>query len=134
MVGPESLINRLKNNCIDVDGCWIWQRSLTSKGYAKVKTGSRTDNTRKTAIAHRLMYELLVGEIPANHELDHLCKQRNCINPDHLEPVLHRENVLRGNGLAGMNARKTHCKQGHEYTESNTRMYGNKRRCRACGQ
>ena len=79
------------------------------------------------------MYEHYVGKIPDNLELDHWWKNPLCCRPGHLEPVTHKENVLRGTGLAAINAVKTHCPYGHEYTEENTFfILKNKRGCKIC--
>jgi hypothetical protein len=98
-----------------------------------------------TAAAHRVAYEMLVGTIPKGLDLDHICHNgsgcgggescphRRCVNPDHLEPVTHRENMLRGETVAAMHARKTHCIHGHEFTPENTRIKRDgSRNCRAC--
>jgi hypothetical protein len=77
-----------------------------------------------------LVYELLVGPVGADLTLDHLCRNRACVNPDHLEPVTIAVNVLRGESPPARNARKTHCPQGHEYTPDNT--YYNQKGWRAC--
>lgn len=108
------------------DDCWLWTGFINSTGYAKFGTPS--------LYAHRVAYELVVGPIPAGLELDHLCRTRHCVRPSHLEPVTHRENVLRGNGLAAQQARKTHCPKGHLYNEANTRWYGNRRICKQCNR
>jgi HNH endonuclease len=97
--------------------CWLWMGGRNSKGYPYFYDGSRTRR------AHRVAYELVCGVIPAGMTLDHLCRVRHCVNPAHLEPVSDRENILRGNGWSGRNARKTHCPQGHEYTPENTRIH-----------
>lgn len=83
--------------------------------------------------AHRFSYEILVGPIPEGMELDHLCKNRRCVNPAHLEPVTHHENLIRGNGFTGINARKTHCSRGHELSQDNilNRSRGG-RECKTC--
>lgn len=80
--------------------------------------------------AHRWAYEHWVGPIPEGTELDHLCREVLCVLPTHLEPVTHRENLMRGKGFAARNARKTHCPQGHKYTDENT--YVNPRGSREC--
>ena len=77
--------------------------------------------------AHIYAYESLVGPIPAGLELDHLCRNRSCVNPFHADPVTHQINMSRG-----FWAMKTHCPQNHEYTPENTRMYQGKRICRSC--
>lgn len=110
-------------------GCWLWQGAAGPNGYGGVRVNGRQLS------AHRRSYELLVGPIPDGLELDHLCRTRTCVNPDHLEPVTHQENVLRGDAPSAHNARKTHCKKGHAFDEANTRWRtGAKagRVCRAC--
>lgn len=109
------------------DGCWEWYGTLTGDGYGKLWYEGRRRN------AHALVYELLVGPVPEGLELDHLCRNRKCVRPDHLEPVTHKENCNRGdvNQCKGI----THCKRGHEFTEENTTLnkYGG-RVCRTCGR
>lgn len=107
-------------------GCWLWTAG-TSKGYGQFLNG-----------AHRVSYEMLVGPIPEGLHIDHLCRVRACVNPDHLEPVTRKENILRGVGAPAVNARKTHCSQGHPYNDENTYAYTyangkeSRRDCRAC--
>ena len=77
-----------------MSGCWIWDSDWNSgNGYGKVK------HQGKAHMAHRLVYSFLRGEIPDDHVLDHLCRVRRCVNPDHLEPVTVRENTLRGEAI-----------------------------------
>lgn len=103
--------------------------------------GSRTPNGygqfaargRKPEPAHRMAWDLLVGEIPSGLELDHLCRVTYCVNPDHLEPVTHRENMLRSHTLIAERARQTECKYGHPFTPENTyRDPKGRRDCRTC--
>lgn len=110
------------------DGCWEWTAYRNDDGYGRFNI----DNTQR--FAHRLAYQHLVGEVPEGTELDHLCGNRGCVNPEHLEPVTHRENVLRGNAPAAQQARQTHCKRGHELDGENLYVEPNGRRrvCRTC--
>ncbi|MGI9502698.1 MAG: HNH endonuclease [Geminicoccaceae bacterium] len=85
--------------------------------------------------AHRVSYEALVSAIPEGLELDHLCRVRCCVNPIHLEPVTTRTNNLRGNGIAAMNALKTHCPRGHPYSGEHLYVCSRgHRHCRTCGR
>lgn len=112
---------------VTADGCWQWIGHVSGGGYGQVALrGVRV-------AAHRLAYELLVEQVPAGGVLDHLCRNRACINPDHLEPVAQAINVQRG--LTGWNnATKTHCPYGHEYTPENTYVSRGKRFCRECAR
>jgi hypothetical protein len=103
------------------DGCWAWTGPTDRGGYGMTTLG------KQKVMAHRVVYELLVGPIPEGLHLDHLCRRRECLNPAHLEPVTQAEN----NRRAG--AAKTHCIHGHEYTPENTyRRPRGVRECRAC--
>jgi hypothetical protein len=109
-------------------GCWVYRGALTPKGYG------RTNLRRRSIPTHRFVYSMLVGPVPDDLTIDHLCRNRACCNPAHLEPVTNRENVLRGVGPTAKNARKTHCIRGHEFTPENTYGYEGYpgRGCRIC--
>lgn len=108
------------------DNCWLWNGFVAPTGYGRVKIHYKFRH------AHRVIYELLVEEISEDLVLDHLCRNRQCVNPNHLEPVTVKENIMRGVGLASINAKKTHCKRGHAFDEGNTYTLKNKRYCRIC--
>lgn len=118
------------------DSCWKWHLKKNWSGYGRIKTDG------KNTPAHRAVYEVLVGPVPDGLQLDHLChtndkscnggincEHRLCVNPDHLEPVTAKENQSRSH-----NARKTHCKNGHEFTFENLYIHPKKgsRGCKTC--
>lgn len=111
-------------------GCWLWMRTLTGAGYGGQSLFG------KKRLAHRISYELLRGPIPAGLQIDHLCRCRSCVNPDHMETITRRENILRGMSPLAINARKTHCRHGHEFTAENTYVCDNRgslgRMCKRC--
>ncbi len=112
-------------------GCWLWT-AATSDGYGRFVV-RRSDGTRHQGLAHRIAYEALVGNVPQELQLDHLCRNRACCNPSHLEAVTCRENLLRGETLNAAMARKTHCLNGHPFSGSNLiRNILGRRVCRAC--
>lgn len=114
---------------IDPSGCLVWTASVRSGGYGQFAHGGRQVQ------AHRFAYTALVGPIPAGLVIDHLCRNRACVAPDHLEPVTNRENLLRGEGPSAVAAAKTHCLNGHLFDEANTwRDSKGKRCCRACNR
>lgn len=97
--------------------CWLWAGSKDAKGYGHIyMRGSKPPYG--PAQAHRVVYEALVGPIPEDMQLDHLCRVPACVNPEHLEPVTQKKNILRGVGVTAQNARKTHCPHGHPYSET----------------
>lgn len=109
-------------------GCWLWTGTSTRKGYGTIRIDGRA------TMAHRFSYEFHKGPIPDGLQIDHLCRVTCCVNPDHLEAVTGRENILRGNGLSAQNARKTHCIYGHALAGQNLGIghRGKKRFCRIC--
>src|SRR5690606_13550680 len=113
---------------IDPFGCWRW-RAATTEGYGRFKLNGRT------LLAHRVLYEATYGPVAGDFQLEHLCRVRRCVRPDHLEPVTQAENIRRG--MAGWRERdKTHCLAGHPFDETNTmiRFRGGRpvRECREC--
>lgn len=108
---------------VDPSGCWVWMKSLNWGGY-----GSFWLNGKRTG-AHRAAHLLFKGPIPDGHDIDHLCRNRACVNPTHLEPVTRSENLRRG-AVGGHFRDKTHCKNGHRFTPDNT--YTDPRGWRAC--
>ncbi len=105
-------------NRVDANGpCWLWLGHTNGHGYAQVKIGGRA------IYVHRHAWELLVGPIPQGMELDHLCRVRHCVNPDHLEVVTHAENMRR--------ASWTHCRRGHLFVNPIINSSG-RRMCRIC--
>jgi len=106
--------------------CWYWVSSKTINGYGQFSLNG------KTKLAHRLSYEHFKEKIPKELQINHICRTRHCVNPDHLEAITQQENI--GKGLGGINNRiKTHCPQGHEYSKENTQIRPNgKRNCRIC--
>lgn len=112
------------------DGCWKWTGAKNAYGYGLVCLRAAGKQVRLGA--HRVAWQIVRGPIPNGLTCDHLCRNRDCVNPDHLEPVTNRENVLRGIGHTAVNARKTHCVQGHELSGDNLYIHLGKRYCKKC--
>lgn len=127
---PQTLEERFWARVEKTDDCWNWTGAKNSYGYGSIRESSCSD---RRVPAHRVAYEQLVGPIPAGLTIDHLCRNRACVNPQHLEPATHRTNILRGVSFSAVNARKTECIHGHPFDKANTRVERNgKRRCRVC--
>lgn len=111
---------------VDANGCWVYP-SLNENGYGIIGEGLRGGRKVRT---HRVMFEAFRGEIPVGLVLDHLCRNRACCNPDHLDPVTPGVNVLRG----VRKTEQTTCKHGHPFTPDNTRVTARQRVCKACAK
>lgn len=116
---------------LDDNGCWVWTGCCDKNGYGKI----RGPGGKRVEYVHRAVYEDVVGPIPEGLELDHLCRNRSCINPDHLEPVTRLENMRRAGptGVSRVNADKTECIRGHPLSGANLYVTPDGRRqCRIC--
>lgn len=128
-ISDPSLEERFWSRVQIGESCWEWSGARIKGGYACIRYH------RKLLTVHRVSYELHKGPIPEGLTIDHLCRNRGCVNPDHLEAVTMKTNVKRGQGNGyQLNAAKTHCPEGHPYDEANTyRTPGNtSRHCRTC--
>lgn len=117
----------IKMHEVSSNGCWPW------KGFLDNGYGSIWINKKIKLGAHVYSYMVhKLSDVEKGYCVDHLCRNRSCVNPDHLEKVTLKENVLRGTGISAMNARKTRCKNGHEFNEENTYLYSSGRGCKEC--
>jgi hypothetical protein len=108
-------------------GCWVWSGAKNAGGYGVVLTSER-----RPALAHRMMWQEHFGPIPEGHEIHHKCENRQCVNPHHLEAVTRLEHRAKH---PSYQLAKTHCPQGHAYTDENTYRYADgRRRCRTCSR
>ncbi len=108
-----------------IDSCWNWTGKLDKDGYGRFRLPDRW------VLAHRFAYEYFKCSI-GDLVIHHLCHNKKCVNPDHLEPMTIGDNNRQADHMIGVNLRKTHCVRGHEFSKSNTRIYKNSRCCRAC--
>ena len=138
--GDERLPERFwsKVQPCPMSGCWIWTGALFNSGYAELNSERQPDGTRMPPhLGHRLSFEALVAPIGQGLQIDHLCRQRCCVNPAHLETVTPRENLRRSTAIVKFRewaAAITHCPRGHEYNERNTLLdKKGSRCCKACG-
>jgi hypothetical protein len=108
--------------------CWVWVGACSDDGYGRFMLDG------KTVLSHRFAYELVKSKIPGRLQLDHLCRNHACVNPDHLEIVTNKINILRGNSPNAINSRKTMCKRGHPFSVENTyiRPDNGQRNCLIC--
>lgn len=118
----------------DPDGCWTWRAAhFKQSGYCSFSM-KRADGKWAPTTAHRVAYQLYVGEIPEGYWVDHDCRNHGCVNPAHLEAVPPGVNTARGNAPSAVAVRLNRCGRGHEFTEGNTIWHGGRRECRTCSQ
>ena len=122
----RTIESRFWNKVEKTPSCWNWIAGLRGNGYGRFTING------ESITAHRFSYELIRGPIPIGLQLDHLCRNIRCVNPDHLEPVTCRENLLRGNTLAAIAVKKTHCPNGHELITENLIHFTKRKYGRAC--
>lgn len=108
----DDILSRIKK----VNGCWEWQGRNNGVNYGQFSEG------RKNIRAHRRSYEIFKGPIPTGLQLDHLCRNRICVNPSHLEAVTGKVNILRGTAPSAFHAKATHCPYGHPYAGDNLKL------------
>jgi len=124
---------RTKYTVDGTTGCWIWHGSRFQKTQYSLFNVKCTDGVWRPTVGHRVSYELHKGEIPIGHDIDHLCRNRQCVNPQHLEAVTRQLNFLRGAHETAILVSMNRCPKGHEFTEENTITRPNgKRECRTC--
>lgn len=110
--------------------CWEWTGACSERGYGLVTSFLRSGLGK--FYAHRVAYTILIGEPDSTHHLDHLCRNPKCVNPDHIQAVPPKVNILRGVGIGKRNSLRTHCAQGHELTPDNLTGDKSRRRCKIC--
>jgi hypothetical protein len=123
-MSKNTTTERLWQKVQKTDSCWLWTGAINNSGYGLFWYN------KKMRLAHRIAYETIKGCIPEGMQLDHLCRVRQCVNPNHLEIVTSKVNTLRGEGVASNNAKKTHCPRGHSYSGDN--LFFDKRGYRNC--
>lgn len=123
---PPTVSQRFWSKVVESGDCWLW--TGTGRRYGHFKIGGRD------WLAHRFSYEDMVGPIPDGLTIDHLCTNKKCVNPDHLDPVPQVVNAHRRDAQHGRGHATTHCPQGHPYDDTNTRHRNGRRHCRACAR
>jgi len=128
----RSIAQRLEEDVDRSGACWLWKRHVRRDGYAFMQIAT-TPGAVKAIFVHRASWEHYRGPIPEGMTVDHLCRVRHCLNPEHLQLVTPRVNTLRGSSQPAINAKKTHCKRGHPLSGEN--LYVSRkgfRQCRMC--
>ena len=123
---PQDFIGRF--DPVTESGCWLWIRGCTGAGYGAYQIKP----SRIVVGAHRFAYETIHGPVPKYLHIDHLCRVRCCVNPDHMEVVTRKVNILRGMSPQAINARKQVCHRGHPLTPDNVYLRKGMRRCQTC--
>ena len=127
MTSASIYFERIMARSVKQGECLVWTGSTQPTGYGQAWNGNRPEQT------HRIVYRHVHGEIPSGLEIDHICKNRTCVNPDHLRAVTHRENMMNSDTVMRENADKVFCKRGHELSGSNLRIDRKGGRiCRKC--
>jgi len=123
----STILDNYFDNVEITESCWLWSGGLSTDGYGRFQI----DGNRE--YAHRLSYAWFIGDLPPypEVEIDHICRMTMCVNPNHLEVVLHIENCRRGDNAQ---RNKITCPSGHPYNLENTLFTGNQRQCRECGR
>lgn len=129
---PKPVVDRLMELSVPEPntGCWLWIAKVNHSDYGLMTMAGR--KRARLRQAHRVSYEQFIGPIPEGMHIDHKCRQRRCINPEHLEAVTPRENTMRTDNVVAVNARKTVCKNGHEFTPENTYIRPGEHGARSC--
>ena len=128
---PRSVAERFWTQVEFTDTCWLWKAGVFSGG--RHRYPCFTDETHKSIGGHRWAYQFCIGPIPAGLQVDHLCRNTLCVNPDHLEAVTRTENIRRGTSPTAANARKTHCPRGHLLVPPNlVNLASGGRMCKTC--
>lgn len=137
----KNTINRFLDKILIYNNneCWEWKSTTNHKGYGRFSFMRNSINYQPQA--HRVSYMIFKGEIPKEKTIHHICHNKKCVNPDHLEPRTNIENIMEGNCWSAINSRKTHCINGHKFDYNNTYNYYRKtssgketprRGCRKC--
>ncbi len=130
----KSLRERILSGCSPepMSGCWLWTKALDPTGYPKISIVTERAHKPRIRRAHIVAFEEFKGPILKGLVINHLCRVRCCVNPDHLEAVTPRQNVLHGRTFAARNQQKTHCDAGHPFSTDNTYLWHGQRKCRVC--